>query len=280
MNSALKRSVKTILKSSIEEDKTFFDITSKSLLDSSPLRCELLFKENGILCGTKIIEYAIKSFNKKINISWDFNEGDYIKNKNKVGTIVGPANLVLSFERILLNFLQKTCGIATTTFDLSRAIKNKKIKLLDTRKTTPGWRLIEKYCVVVGGGENHRMNLSELILIKDNHILACGNLNSAMTKIIKKRIKAPIEVEVKFLSQVEEALKFKIKRIMLDNFSISNIKKAILMIRKSPGVEIEVSGGIDKTKIKNISHLDIDYISVGALTHSSPSIDISMNVLK
>ena len=197
-----------------------------------------------------------------------------------MGLITGPANKILSIERILLNFLQKTSGIATSTSILYKSIKNTKIKLLDTRKTTPGWRLIEKYSVKVGGGNNHRLDLSKLILIKDNHIKFCNGINKALKKLQKAKSKNEVEVEVKSIHQLNEALKFKIKRIMLDNFNLSDTKKAIKIIRKYPKVEIEVSGGINVAKIKEISNLDIDFISAGSITHSSQSIDISMNVLK
>jgi len=280
MNSALKKSVSTILNSSLKEDKVSSDITTKTLIEDSNLTCELLFKESGILCGTKIVNYLVKKFNNKIKIVWKLKEGSYVKKNTRVAIINGPGNKILTIERILLNFLQKTSGIATTTYNFCKPIKNKKINILDTRKTTPGWRLIEKYCVKIGGGENHRMDLSKLILIKDNHIKSLRGVEPTLTKLFKKKRLAPVEIEVKSLSQLDSALKFKIKRVMLDNFTVPNIKKAINKIRKYPGVEIEISGGIDIPKIKKISSFDVDYISVGTITHSSPSIDISMNVLK
>jgi len=280
MNSALKKSVSTILNSSLKEDKVSSDITTKTLIEDSNLTCELLFKESGILCGTKIVNYLVKKFNNKIKIVWKLKEGSYVKKNTRVAIINGPGNKILTIERILLNFLQKTSGIATTTYNFCKPIKNKKINILDTRKTTPGWRLIEKYCVKIGGGENHRMDLSKLILIKDNHIKSLRGVEPTLTKLFKKKRLAPVEIEVKSLSQLDSALKFKIKRVMLDNFTVPNIKKAINKIRKYPDVEIEISGGIDIPKIKKISSFDADYISVGTITHSSPSIDISMNVLK
>ena len=280
MNSALKKSISTILNSSLKEDKVFTDITTQTLIEDSNLTCELIFKESGILCGTKIVTYLIKNFNDKIKIVWKFKEGSFVKKNTRIASIDGPGNKVLAIERVLLNFLQKTSGIATITYNFCKLIKNKKINLLDTRKTTPGWRLIEKYCVKVGGGQNHRMDLSELILIKDNHIRALNGVEYALLKIFKKKNRIPVEIEVKSLSELDSALKFKIKRVMLDNFSVPNIKKAIKRIREFPGIEIEISGGINMSKIKKISSLDVDYISVGTITHSSPSIDISMNVLK
>ena len=280
MNSALKNSISTILKTALKEDKVDSDITTTNLVDSSNITCEIIFKEQGILCGKEIISFLTKNYSKNIKIKWNNKDGDLIKKGAQVALIVGPANKIFTLERILLNFLQKTSGIATSTFNFGKFIKNTKIKILDTRKTTPGWRLIEKYCVRAGGGTNHRTNLSELILIKDNHIDFCNGVTAALEKISNKKIKKEIEIEVKSISQVNEALKFKIKRIMLDNFSISNTIKAIKIIRSFPDIEIEVSGGMNVAKIRRISKLDVDYVSVGSITHSSPSIDISMNVLK
>ncbi|MFL2641074.1 MAG: carboxylating nicotinate-nucleotide diphosphorylase [Thermodesulfobacteriota bacterium] len=280
MNNALKNSINVILKAALNEDKIHSDITTLSLVDSRVISCEIKFKEKAVLCGTKIVTHIAKNFNKKIKIEWKYNDGDLIKRGTRVGLITGPANKILSIERILLNFLQKTSGIATSTSILYKSIKNTKIKLLDTRKTTPGWRLIEKYSVKVGGGNNHRLDLSKLILIKDNHIKFCNGINKALKKLQKAKSKNEVEVEVKSIHQLNEALKFKIKRIMLDNFNLSDTKKAIKIIRKYPKVEIEVSGGINVAKIKEISNLDIDFISAGSITHSSQSIDISMNVLK
>ena len=279
MNSALKKNLGTIFKSSVLEDQTGHDITTKKLINSNKLKCALLFKEDGVLCGKGALNYLIKTHNKNIKIVWNFNDGDYIKRNTKVATIKGPGNQIVSIERILLNFIQRMSGIATLTNNYSKAIKNKKIKLLDTRKTTPGWRLIEKYCVKIGGGHNHRKNLSEMILIKDNHIAICGGVTKALKKI-KNSKGRNVEIEIKSISQLTEALKFNIKRIMLDNLNIKEIKKAIKIIRKYPGIEIEASGGMTLLRIKQISSLDLDYISVGALTHSSKSLDISMNVEK
>ena len=280
MNSALKKNISTIFKSSIKEDKIYSDITTKSLINNKKIKCTLLFKEKGILCGKKIINYLIREHFKEIKIVWKKEDGELIKKGSIIATIHGPANKILPIERILLNFLQRMSGIATLTYSFSKALKNKNIKLLDTRKTTPGWRLIDKYCVRVGGGVNHRMNLSEMILIKDNHIKSCGGITSTLEKVFKKTKKLKVEIEVKNLSELKQVLGFKVKRIMLDNFTFNNTKKAIKMIRAYKNVQIEVSGGINLKKLKKFSTLDIDFVSIGAITHSAKSIDISMNVKK
>jgi nicotinate-nucleotide pyrophosphorylase len=280
MNNALKKSIDGILKFALAEDKIHRDITSKILLDSRRVRVGIYFNEIGILCGREVINYVAKKIDKRIKIKWDYNEGDKIKNNARVAIITGPASKVIPCERIILNFLQKLSGIATLTNTYITQLKKSKIKLLDTRKTTPGWRYLEKYAVTIGGGQNHRKDLSQLILIKDNHIKICGNIRKTLEKISKTPTKEKIEVEVKKISEINDAVKFKINRIMLDNFNVKEITKAIKIIRNSSRAEIELSGNLNLKKIKTISKLDIDYVSVGRITHSAPFLNISINVLK
>ena len=192
----------------------------------------------------------------------------------------GPGNRIIAYERILLNFIQKLSGVATLTKSFVDTLANKKIQILDTRKTTPGWRHLEKYAVVVGGGKNHRMNLAESILIKDNHIKFCEGIEVVLDKIEKSKTNLRIEVEVSSLNELEKIVKFNINQIMLDNFKIREISKAIKMIRSTSKAKIELSGNIKQKDLKSLSSYDIDFISIGKLTHSAPFLDISMNVLR
>ena len=192
----------------------------------------------------------------------------------------GPGNRIIAYERILLNFIQKLSGVATLTKSFVDTLANKKIQILDTRKTTPGWRHLEKYAVVVGGGKNHRMNLAESILIKDNHIKFCEGIEVVLDKIEKSKTNLRIEVEVSSLNELEKIVKFNINQIMLDNFKIREISKAIRMIRSTSKAKIELSGNIKQKDLKSLSSYDIDFISIGKLTHSAPFLDISMNVLR
>ena len=280
MKNTLKKSVDNILKFAIAEDKLKYDITSNMLLDSRNIKAGIYFNEIGILCGRRIVDYVIKKIDKKIRIKWHYKEGKTVKKNSEVASIFGPANKTIPCERIILNFLQKLSGIATLTNTYITQLKKSKIKLLDTRKTTPGWRYLEKYAVTIGGGQNHRKDLSQLILIKDNHIKICGNIRKTLEKISKTPTKEKIEVEVKKISEINDAVKFKINRIMLDNFNVKEITKAIKIIRNSSRAEIELSGNLNLKKIKTISKLDIDYVSVGRITHSAPFLNISINVLK
>ena len=280
MNNALKKSVDRILDLAINEDQTKLDLTSSLTLTNKKIKADIVFKEKGILSGTDIINHLIKKYNNKIFIKWRHKNGDKIKKFEKVGTIYGPAKDIISLERIILNFLQRLCGISTLTEKYSKIVKKTQIKILDTRKNIPGWRLLEKYAVRIGGGLNHRTNLKDQILVKENHIFLNNNIEKTLEKLKKnKKIKVS-EIEVTNMRELKVAIKFKPKRIMLDNFSIANIKKSVQLIRNSIKSEIEVSGKMTINKIEKIKKLDIDFISVGKITHSACFLDISMLVVK
>ena len=280
MNADLKKSVETVLKLAIKEDRVKEDATTRLVINSSKVSVGIFFKEDGILCGNKILNHIIKKIDENIKIKWDYKEGDRVKKGSLVAIVQGPGNRIIAYERILLNFIQKLSGVATLTKSFVDTLANKKIQILDTRKTTPGWRHLEKYAVVVGGGKNHRMNLAESILIKDNHIKFCEGIEVVLDKIEKSKTNLRIEVEVSSLNELEKIVKFNINQIMLDNFKIREISKAIKMIRSTSKAKIELSGNIKQKDLKSLSSYDIDFISIGKLTHSAPFLDISMNVLR
>ena len=280
MNADLKKSVETVLKLAIKEDRVKEDATTRLVINSSKVSVGIFFKEDGILCGNKILNHIIKKIDENIKIKWDSKEGDRVKKGSLVAIVQGPGNRIIAYERILLNFIQKLSGVATLTKSFVDTLANKKIQILDTRKTTPGWRHLEKYAVVVGGGKNHRMNLAESILIKDNHIKFCEGIEVVLDKIEKSKTNLRIEVEVSSLNELEKIVKFNINQIMLDNFKIREISKAIKMIRSTSKAKIELSGNIKQKDLKSLSSYDIDFISIGKLTHSAPFLDISMNVLR
>ncbi len=280
MNADLKKSVETVLKLAIKEDRVKEDATTRLVTNSSKVSVGIFFKEDGILCGNKILNHIIKKIDENIKIKWDYKEGDRVKKGSLVAIVQGPGNRIIAYERILLNFIQKLSGVATLTKSFVDTLANKKIQILDTRKTTPGWRHLEKYAVVVGGGKNHRMNLAESILIKDNHIKFCEGIEVVLDKIEKSKTNLRIEVEVSSLNELEKIVKFNINQIMLDNFKIREISKAIKMIRSTSKAKIELSGNIKQKDLKSLSSYDIDFVSIGKLTHSAPFLDISMNVLR
>ena len=280
MKADLKKSVETVLKLAIKEDRVKEDATTRLVTNSSKVSVGIFFKEDGILCGNKILNHIIKKIDENIKLKWGYKEGDRVKKGSLVAIVQGPGNRIIAYERILLNFIQKLSGVATLTKSFVDTLANKKIQILDTRKTTPGWRHLEKYAVVVGGGKNHRMNLAESILIKDNHIKFCEGIEVVLDKIEKSKTNLRIEVEVSSLNELEKIVKFNINQIMLDNFKIREISKAIKMIRSTSKAKIELSGNIKQKDLKSLSSYDIDFISIGKLTHSAPFLDISMNVLR
>ena len=280
MNNALKKSVDRILDLAINEDQTKHDLTSSLTLTNKKIKADIVFKEKGILSGTDIINHLIRKYNNKIFIKWRHKNGDKIKKFEKVGTIYGPAKDIISLERIILNFLQRLCGISTLTEKYSKIVKETQIKILDTRKNIPGWRLLEKYAVRVGGGLNHRTNLKDQILVKENHIFLNNDIESTLEKLKKNKKIRVSEIEVANIRELRVAIKFRPKRIMLDNFSVANIEKSVQLIRNSIKSEIEVSGKMTINKIEKIKKLDIDFISVGKITHSACFLDISMLVVK
>ena len=280
MNNALKKSVDRILDLAINEDQTKLDLTSSLTLTNKKIKADIVFKEKGILSGTDIINHLIKKYNNKIFIKWRHKNGDKIKKFEKVGTVYGPAKDIISLERIILNFLQRLCGISTLTEKYSKIVKKTQIKILDTRKNIPGWRLLEKYAVRIGGGLNHRTNLKDQILFKENHIFLNNNIETTLKKLKKNKKIRVSEIEVTNIRELKVAIKFRPKRIMLDNFSVANIEKSVQLIRNNIKSEIEVSGKMTINKIEKIKKLDIDFISVGKITHSACFLDISMLVVK
>ena len=280
MNNALKKSVDRILDLAINEDQTKLDLTSSLTLTNKKIKADIVFKEKGILSGTDIINHLIRKYNNKIFIKWRHKNGDKINKFEKVGTVYGPAKDIISLERIILNFLQRLCGISTLTEKYSKIVKKTQIKILDTRKNIPGWRLLEKYAVRVGGGLNHRTNLKDQILVKENHIFLNNNIETTLKKLKKNKKIRVSEIEVTNIRELKVAIKFKPKRIMLDNFSVANIEKSVQLIRNNIKSEIEVSGKMTINKIEKIKKLDIDFISVGKITHSACFLDISMLVVK
>ncbi len=279
MNNALKKSINQIFKIALQEDKTLKDISSKLLLNKKNINVEIRFKSNGVLCGTNIIDFILKCYNKGLKAKWKYKDGSKIKKNTVVGIISGPSIYLISLERIILNFLQRLCGISTLTDQYVRKVK-KGIKILDTRKTIPGWRLLEKYAVKTGGGTNHRKDLKSSYLIKDNHIQVAGGIVKTLEIAKEALVVKNLEIEVSSIAELKKALDYKPKVIMLDNFNVDNIKKSVQLIRMRTKSKIEVSGNVTIEKINEIKNLDIDYISVGKITHSANFLDISMNVLK
>lgn len=274
MNSMMKKYIELAL----YEDIYTGDITTDSLeLFEKEGKAEIMFKENGILCGIDILKEVYFQIDKDIKINNFFYDAHYIEKGDIVVEISGKLSSILKGERVALNFMQRMSGISTKAFEISKLFDNN-IKIVDTRKTTPNFRTFEKYAVKTGGLFNHRMGLYDCVMIKDNHIKAAGSIKNAISKI-KHNISftTKIEVEVRTEKQFLEALENGADIIMLDNMSNEMIKKISDIERNN--VLIEVSGNITVPRIKELKNYDIDIISMGCLTYSYRSIDISMNII-
>lgn len=263
----------------LKEDIPNGDITTNSVIAAtSNSMVDLFAKEDGILAGLEVFERVFTQLGK-VQIKFFKNDGDVVEPNTLIATIKGNTRNILSGERTALNFLQRMSGIATLTKRFADKLNGTNAKLLDTRKTTPNMRILEKYAVKVGGGFNHRFNLSDGVLFKDNHISAAGGIKNAVqaardnVSFVRK-----IEVEVETLDMVIEAIEAKVDIIMLDNMGIDSMQKSVKIIDKK--ALVEVSGNVNIDNINSIANIGVDYISVGALTHSAKILDLSMKNLR
>jgi nicotinate-nucleotide pyrophosphorylase (carboxylating) len=252
------------------------DITSDLLFDTEELcSAYIMSKSEGILCGIKFARFVFKSLDPEMKFTILIQDGEKIHKGDIIAEISAKTRAVLSAERTALNLLQHLSAIATKTNAAIKSLNNAHIKILDTRKTVPGLRYLQKYAVVTGGGTNHRMGLYDNILIKNNH-LNSYSIKNAVEKLRKLSDKHKIEVETRNISEVKEALLAKADIIMLDNFSISQTKKAVNLINQK--AKIEISGGIKIKDLKKYRNLKVDYISMGCLTHSVEALDICLRI--
>jgi nicotinate-nucleotide pyrophosphorylase (carboxylating) len=274
-----RENLDSLIEMALQEDIPKGDITSESIIPQESIsRAIILAKEDGILAGIRVAERVFKKIDPSVSFRIHRRDGGEIKKGDKLADLKGPSISLLKGERTALNFLQRLSGIATTTSMFVQALANTKTKVLDTRKTTPGLRSLEKYAVKMGGGKNHRLNLSEMVMIKDNHLKITRSLSEAV-RLARKKIKSGIKIEVETtnLEQVQEAVESGADIIMLDNMSLDRMKKVVDWVKGK--VPLEVSGNINIVKAKKIAQIGVDYISVGALTHSYKSLDISMEFL-
>ena len=262
----MRLNVDHLLIQALQEDITSEDVSTNAVMPSYQYgQVQLICKEEGIIAGLEVFERVFYLLDENMEVKFYVKDGDAVKNGQLLAEVSGDVRVLLSGERTALNYLQRMSGIATYTNRVASYLKGSKTKLLDTRKTTPNMRVFEKYAVRVGGGNNHRYNLSDGVMLKDNHIAAAG--------FVRK-----IEVEVENLEQVKEAVEAGADIIMLDNMSVENMKKAIEII--DGRAETECSGNVTKENIEKLTALGVDYISSGALTHSAPILDLSLKNLQ
>lgn len=275
----MKINADPLILSALQEDITSEDITTSSVMPHYQLgEVELICKEDGVIAGLDVFKRVFTLLDENTEVTFSCKDGDRVRKGEKLGIIRGDIRVLLSGERTALNFLQRMSGIATYTRKIADLLEGTKTKLLDTRKTTPNMRIFEKYAVKVGGGYNHRYNLSDGILLKDNHIGAAGGVAEAirMAKEYAPFVRK-IEVEVENLDMLREALEAGADIIMLDNMSVEDMKEAV---RLTAGrAETECSGNVTKENVAKLVDIGVDYISSGALTHSSPILDLSLKNL-
>ena len=275
----MKMNMDNLILQALREDISSEDVSTNAVMPEPKAgEVELIAKQDGIVAGLGVFARVFELLSEETKVSFSVKDGDSVQKGQKIGTVHGDIRVLLSGERTALNYLQRMSGIATYTHQVASLLAGTKTKLLDTRKTTPNNRIFEKYAVKVGGGNNHRYNLSDGVLLKDNHIGAAGSVTAAV-KMAKEY--APfvrkIEVEVETLDQVREAVAAGADIIMLDNMNHDTMKEAMLIINGK--AEVEVSGNVTKENIARITDLGVDYISSGALTHSAPILDLSLKNL-
>lgn len=278
-NITMKLNADKLILSALREDITSEDISTNSVMPHFQMgEVELICKEDGIIAGLEVFKRVFELLDEKTEVSFSCKDGDNVKKGEQLGLLRGDIRVLLSGERTALNFLQRMSGIATYTHSIAELLKGSKTKLLDTRKTTPNMRVFEKYAVKVGGGFNHRYNLSDGILLKDNHIGAAGGVKEAvaMAKEYAPFVRK-IEVEVENLDMLQEALEAGADIIMLDNMSVEDMKTAVSMA--AGRAETECSGNVTRENVEKLVDIGVDYISSGALTHSSPILDLSLKNL-
>lgn len=280
MNSiTMKMQADQLIRMALQEDITSEDVSTNAVMSTEVKgTVDLIAKEDGIIAGLDVYARVFQMLDEKTEIDFKCKDGDEVKKGELMATLTGDIRVLLSGERVALNYLQRMSGIATYTRQVAKLLEGSKVTLLDTRKTTPNCRVFEKYAVRVGGGCNHRYNLSDGVLLKDNHIGAAGSITKAITMakeyapFVRK-----IEIEVETLEQVKEAVEAGADIIMLDNMTPEVMKQAVELI--DGRAQTECSGNITKENIARIREIGVDFVSSGALTHSAPILDISMKNL-
>ena len=272
-----------LIQLAILEDIGDGDHTSLACIPPTAIgKAQLLVKQNGILAGVQVAEQIVKAVSSELEIQTFIQDGASINRGDIALTIAGPELKILQAERLVLNFMQRMSGIATQTNRLMQMVNHTQVKLLDTRKTTPGFRWFEKEAVRIGGGQNHRFGLYDMVMIKDNHVDFAGGIQPALEKVFaylennKKTI--PIEIEVRNFQELETVLSIgKVQRIMLDNFQPSDLRKAVELIDNN--YETEASGGINESNLVDYAQTGVQFISIGALTHQVKSLDLSLKAI-
>lgn len=277
------KTLANFIENALEEDIKTGDYSSLATLpDTLIQKAKLIVKEDCILAGVEMAKEIFNYYDKDLKMNILLNDGAIVKKGEIAFYVEGKARSILSTERLVLNCMQRMSGIATLTHKVVQELQGTKCKLLDTRKTTPNFRICEKWAVIIGGGNNHRFGLYDMIMLKDNHIDFCGSIAEAVKRtkeyLTKHNLALKIEVETRNIDEVREALNTKIDRIMLDNMNLTEMTEAVKVINNQ--CETEASGGITIENIKKIAQTGVTYISMGAITHSATNVDLSLKATK
>ena len=277
---AIQDGVRAALKEDLFGEDARLDITAQLIPEQSQSRASIITREDAVICGCAWVDQVFRQMGQQVEIEWLVKDGDNVKANTELCRLKGPSRISLTGERTALNFLQTLSATATTTYHYSKLLDGYKTQLLDTRKTLPGMRLAQKYAVRCGGGVNHRIGLFDAYLIKENHIFACGGITQAVAAAKRLNPGKTVEVEVENLDEFGQALKAEADVIMLDNFSIEDIKQAVQQNHDNAGhsAQLEVSGNITDERLPELAATGVDFISSGALTKNVQAIDLSMRI--
>ncbi|MCY3884143.1 MAG: carboxylating nicotinate-nucleotide diphosphorylase [Gammaproteobacteria bacterium] len=275
--------IRSNVAAALEEDLGTGDLHKDLILDDSPVRGTIITRSSGILCGTAWVNEVYRQVSEEVSVEWIHEDGAALNPNDQLASISGPPSALLAAERNALNFLQLLSGTATRTREFVQLIAHTKAKILDSRKTIPGLRLAQKYAVSVGGGTNHRIGLFDAILIKENHIAACGGIQSAVYRAREVHPGVFVEVEVENTDELVQAIRSKADRIMLDNFKVLQLREAVRLARSystfaDEAIELEASGGIDRSNVVQVAETGVDCISLGTLTNDVESLDFSFGM--
>src|SRR5712692_6033200 len=274
--------ISRLIEEALVEDIGLGDITTEAIVPTdTPGRGDILIKTRGVIAGLEVAGLVFQYVDPNVSLKTLVKDGTEVEQGMVVASAEGPCVSILKAERTALNFLQRMSGIATLTRAFVKAVEGTRAKITDTRKTVPGFRILDKLAVEAGGGVNHRFGLDDMVLIKDNHIAVAGGISAAIEKCLRflraSNLNIKVEVETKNIDEVQEVLKHRgVSRIMLDNFSISDTRRAVLLINHA--AETEASGNVSLEKVRAIAETGVDYISIGALTHSPKALDISLEI--
>ena len=268
--------INPIVKLALDEDIGSGDITAALVPSGDAAHATVITREAGVLCGTQFVDAVFHAVDPGVSVKWNKADGDRLAPNDVLFTLAGNARSILTGERAALNFLQMLSGTASYSASLASIVQGTKAKLLDTRKTIPGFRNAQKYAVTCGGCFNHRIGLFDAFLIKENHIAACGGIRQAIEQARQSAPGKPIEIEVENLQELEQALTAKADRVMLDNFTLDDMRRAVAMTKGE--AELEASGNVTETTLRGIAETGVDFISIGALTKVVMPLDLSLRL--